>query len=296
MLHNEVAIIGAGPAGLATALQLKRYAIHPLIFEYNRIGGLLWNANLVENYPGFSGGIPGPQLVERFIEQVKDSNIAVIGERVNKLRFQDKFFQVETEQQIYLANIVVIASGTKPKLFSDCVIDAEIQDKIFYEVTHLLQQKHCRIAIIGAGDAAFDYALNISRNNEVIIINRGEKTKCLPLLWERASSVPGIIYHSKTRLTGLKRTEPDKITLECVQPNGKLIIQADYLLYATGREPQLDFMYPIEPTELARLEKGGVLYFVGDVKNGIYRQTAIAVGDGILTAMKIYRQLKETEP
>lgn len=296
MLHNEVAIIGAGPAGLATALQLKRYAIHPLIFEYNRIGGLLWNANLVENYPGFSGGIPGPQLVERFIEQVKDSNITVIGERVNKLRFQDKFFQVETEQQIYLANIVVIASGTKPKLFSDCVIDAEIQDKIFYEVTHLLQQKHCRIAIIGAGDAAFDYALNISRNNEVIIINRGEKTKCLPLLWERASSVPGIIYHSKTRLTGLKRTETDKITLECVQPNGKLIIQADYLLYATGREPQLDFMYPIEPTELARLEKGGVLYFVGDVKNGIYRQTAIAVGDGILTAMKIYRQLKETEP
>jgi thioredoxin reductase (NADPH) len=294
--HTDIAIIGAGPAGLATALQLKRYAIHPLIFECNRIGGLLWNANLVENYPGFSGGIPGPQLVERFVEQMKETNITVIGERVNKLHHHDKFFQVETEQRVYIANIIVVASGTKAKLLTDCTIDAEIQARIFYEVFPLLQQKHCRIAIIGAGDAAFDYALNLARNNEVIIINRGKKTKCLPLLWERASTVPGIIYHPKTSLAVLKKTEPDKITLECIQPNGKLAIQADFLLYATGREPQLDFMYPIEPSELAILEKDGYIHFVGDVKNGIYRQTAIAVGDGILTAMKIYQQLKETEP
>ncbi|HIE03451.1 MAG TPA: FAD-dependent oxidoreductase, partial [Candidatus Latescibacteria bacterium] len=47
----KVVVIGAGPAGVAAAIQLKRYGIKPLVFEKDRIGGLLWNANLVENYP-----------------------------------------------------------------------------------------------------------------------------------------------------------------------------------------------------------------------------------------------------
>jgi thioredoxin reductase len=50
---NEVVIIGAGPAGLSTAIQLKRYGIEPILLEKEEIGGLLRNANLVENYPGF---------------------------------------------------------------------------------------------------------------------------------------------------------------------------------------------------------------------------------------------------
>jgi len=50
---KKVAIIGAGPAGIATAIQLRRYGINPLLFEKEKVGGLLRNANLVENYPGF---------------------------------------------------------------------------------------------------------------------------------------------------------------------------------------------------------------------------------------------------
>ena len=296
MQQHEVAIIGAGPAGLATALQLKRYAIHPLLFECYRMGGLLWNANLVENYPGFSGGIPGSQLVERFIEQVKDANIEVVGERVKQLGYQHELFQVETDQQRYLAGMVVIASGTKPKSPPDIHIQAEISDRVFYEVFPILQLKQCRIVIIGAGDAAFDYALSLAPENEVVILNRGEKAKCLPLLWERVSAFPGIIYYPNTWLTGLYLSELDKITLDCIQPHGNLIIQADYLLYATGREAQLDFLSPIEQSEVERLENDGRLYFAGDVKNGIYRQTAIAVGDGIMTAMKIHNHLRGTNP
>ena len=51
MKVEPVMIIGAGPAGLATAIQLKRYGIDPLLFEGAEVGGLLRNANLVENYP-----------------------------------------------------------------------------------------------------------------------------------------------------------------------------------------------------------------------------------------------------
>ena len=60
MNPDEVVIIGAGPAGITAAIQLKRYGIPFVLMEKNRAGGLLWNANLVENYPGFPAGVSGP--------------------------------------------------------------------------------------------------------------------------------------------------------------------------------------------------------------------------------------------
>ena len=60
-----------------------------------------------------------------------------------------------------------------------------------------------------------------------------------------------------------------------------------------GRDPNLDFVSGQFSKKVIKLENSGMLYFVGDVANGLYRQTAIAVGDGILAAMKIYKFLKE---
>jgi thioredoxin reductase len=70
----------------------------------------------------------------------------------------------------------------------------------------------------------------------------------------------------------------------------------DYLLIAIGREPQLDFVSASLLEHAPALQQQGVLHFIGDVKNDIFRQTAIAVGDGMLAAMQIYQSLKETAP
>ncbi|MFC1726893.1 FAD-dependent oxidoreductase, partial [candidate division KSB1 bacterium] len=59
MEHKDVIIIGAGPAGIAAAIQLRRYNIEPVVFEKNEIGGLLRNAGRIENYPGFPEGVTG---------------------------------------------------------------------------------------------------------------------------------------------------------------------------------------------------------------------------------------------
>ena len=71
MENYPVVIIGAGPAGLAAAMQLKRQGIDPLVLERKLVGGLLLNANLVENYPGFVDGISGPDLVSLFKDQAE---------------------------------------------------------------------------------------------------------------------------------------------------------------------------------------------------------------------------------
>ncbi|MGE5123202.1 MAG: FAD-dependent monooxygenase, partial [Acidobacteriaceae bacterium] len=68
---EQVIIIGAGPAGLAAAIQLKRYGVQTRLFERKKAGGLLHNANLVENYPGFPQGIAGPALVDLFVRHAE---------------------------------------------------------------------------------------------------------------------------------------------------------------------------------------------------------------------------------
>ena len=84
-----------------------------------------------------------------------------------------------------------------------------------------------------------------------------------------------------------------KISLHCNTPQGFHRISADFLVGAIGREPNLDFLSSQFSEKAIQLENSGKLYVVGDVIKGFYRQTGIAVGNGISAAMKIYNHLKE---
>ena len=82
MQVNGAVIIGAGPAGMAAAIQLRRYGYEPLVLEKSVIGGLLNNANLVENYPGFPAGIEGPVLVQLMKEHVQQLGVEIRSDEV----------------------------------------------------------------------------------------------------------------------------------------------------------------------------------------------------------------------
>lgn len=294
MKINDVIIIGAGPAGIATALQLNRYGIIPLVFERDHLGGLLRNANLVENYPGFPSGITGRDLVCLFEKQAQVNSLKIIYENVNHLNYLDGFFHVSTSHQDYQSRIVVIATGTKPLIFRDFNIPNSLTNRVFYEVYPILSLESKRIAIVGGGDAAFDYALNLARNNDVLILNRSKKISCLPLLWDRVKASSRITYLPDTRIFQVTPAPDQTILLDINSATGPDLIQADVLIGAIGREPQLDFLSGQFSEIAIQLENQGCLYYVGDVVNGLYRQTAIAVGNGILAAMKIFR-LKEKD-
>lgn len=288
----EVAIIGAGPAGIAAALQLKRSGIEPLLLERERVGGLLLNANLVENYPGFSKGIPGEELVRLFVEQLEGVGVEVHFDEALRLDHDGKAFIIETSKRKITAEVAVLASGTRPREFTDCAIPEGAKERIFYEVYPLRSVEKKRIVIVGAGDAAFDYALNLARRNDVYILNRGEQTNCLPLLWERAMAMPRINYHENTVSTKFTSSE-GRLLLNLVTAGEGWTLEADHAIFAIGRVPRLDYLSEEFQERITRLEEEGSLYLVGDVRRGPYRQTAIAVGDGIEAAMRIYRRLKE---
>jgi thioredoxin reductase (NADPH) len=282
MKPDNVVIIGTGPAGMTVAIQLKRYGIPFVLLEKERVGGLLWNANLVENYPGFPAGVSGPKLVRLIEKQMERIGVEIVFETVTNLRYADGRFLVETSRASYHPQYVIVASGTQPRSLP-IKIPTNAQSRVFSDVYHLLGVYEKRILIAGGGDAAFDYALNlVKRGNFVTILNRGVDVKCLGLLWERAAAESAITYREEASV-GAVQLDETACRLEVRLDAGESL-EADYLLFAIGRIPQTDFL----SDDLVNQNVKG-LYFVGDVKNGLYRQVAIAAGDGLQAAMQIYQ-------
>ena len=228
-----------------------------------------------------------------FGEQAKLASIEVTYDQVVELTHRCRLFQVQTRQHLYLSQIVVIASGTRPITFPDDQVPPDTLGHIYYEVDSLRDVARKQIVIVGAGDAAFDYALNLSKRNHVTILNRSGRIRCLQLLWKGAITSPFITYLPNTNISRVSRESDDGLALECETPGGNLRVYAHYLIGALGREPQLGFVTANLRKQFAQLQINDFLHVIGDAKNGFFRQTAIAVGDGILAGMKIYHRLKE---
>lgn len=246
-------IIGAGPAGIAAAVQLRRAGVSFVIIEKNEIGGLLLNANLVENYPGLPP-MSGVELVNRFKENLRALGIEVVRDTALAVSKDGDTFTVKCSKNTYACANVIMATGTKPKIFSD-------DPNVIYEVYPIRNVQGKTITIIGGGDAAFDYALNLAKNNRVKIVFRSLEPKCLPLLHERALKEPNIEI-----VPGHTTTDEH--------------MSADIILAAIGREPNI-FDHSLENRNLTGL------YYAGDIKNGQMRYVATAVADGITAAQMI---------
>jgi thioredoxin reductase (NADPH) len=288
----DVAVIGAGPAGIATALQLKLYDINCVLYEQDDVGGLLRNANLVENYLGFPQGIVGPDLIKLFKLQLSRLGVTVSSQRINMIDLNNNGFELDTDHGKVDCKHVVLASGTIPKKFTINNINHESCEKILPEIYSILDQQNLHISIIGAGDAAFDYAINLAKKNMVRIHNRSKRTRCLSHLFESAINNINISYYEDSNLIDVS-IHRDNLQIEWNNFGVREFEEADYLIIAIGREPNISCLSTDVYKQMSELEKQGKLLMVGDVTNGINRQTGISVGDGIAAAMRLNKIIKE---
>ncbi len=294
---NDIAVIGAGPAGIAASIYLKRAGFEPLVLEKGEIGGLLLNANLVENYPGFPEGISGKALVQLFKEQLSRLGVEVRKTEVKILSHEDGLFRLNTDKGEHASRAVIVATGTVPKSIGIQGESKLVGRKLFYEIKDIPQPaKEDTFVIIGGGDAAFDYALNLSRDAAgVDMIFRSERAKCLPLLGERAKKSRNIHIHPKTKPLALEE-DGGRIKIKAVAEGKELMLTCNYMLITAGREPNLSII-PKKMREKLKIKEDGRsniegLFIAGDVRRGRFRQAGIAVGDGILCAMSAEKFLR----
>jgi thioredoxin reductase (NADPH) len=280
------AVVGAGPAGMAAALQLKRMGIRALLFERDAPGGLLRNAALVENYLGFPRGVDGPALVRHFCDQLRAHRVPVRREEVLRAGFRNDRFHLETDRGAHAVPFLVVASGTRPLPFDGCAVPGAAQGRCHHEVWPLRRLRGRHIVIVGGGDAAFDHALALAPLNRVTLLMRGAGPRGLLLLWERAGNEEAITLSPRTRLTAV-RARGRGLELTCAREGRSFGLKADRLLFAVGREPALDFLAASVARRLPELKAAGRLHLIGDAVNGRFRQTAIAVGDGLRAAMAV---------
>lgn len=277
----EMAVIGGGPAGMAAALQCSRSGIETVLYERQELGGLLKEANLVENYLGFPGGVSGHELCSLFSEQMRLQGVEVRREEVVSLDHDGELFVIGTACGEERAEMAVLATGTVPSPPGQG-LDAD-QELVFDSVIPLAEREGLHVAVLGGGDAAYDYALRLSAANTVTIISRS-LPRCLPLLRSRAEGSPSVSLMDRSALTALRKAE-GQVSIELITDGRPSVLEADALLLAVGREPDDALLRGGLGGLSESLIKDGVFYIVGDVVNGPRRQASIAAADGIRAAM-----------
>lgn len=246
-------IVGAGPAGLSAAKQLARYSYRIALFERRKVGGLLNNANRIENYLGFED-LTGAELVKQFTKNLKPQ---VRFEEVQEIHQSEVGFRLKTERAWYEARTVLVASGTEPLRFPHA--------KAYYDLLEFpLRSKKKRVLILGGGDVGFDYALQLKRRGFLPSIYTHHKSSCLPILKKRAQEA-GIPVRENANVK--------KIDFTAV----------DHVLIAIGRR--------VAQPKIHVQKNADGLYFAGDVSHPELRQVHIAAGEGLNAALKIHNFL-----
>lgn len=290
-------IIGAGVAGMTSAIYLKRSGINVCIIEKNYIGGQINKTNFIKNYPGFKE-IDGPTLALQINEQLKELEIPIIYEEVNDIVTEDEIKIVKTNKNEYRSSVVVIATGRQEKYLN---LDHE-KELIGHGVSwcatcdgNLFKNKI--VAVIGGGNTAMEDALYLSGIcKQVYVINRSEQFRADKILLEQvkskenieiiANSVVKTLIVNNQALEGIKLDNNREITLQ-----GMFIAigSTPVTSFAQNLNLSLDNDYIVVNNQMETSAPG--IYACGDViKKDLY-QIVTATSEGAIAANSIKKFL-----
>jgi len=282
---SDVAIVGAGPAGLTAAIYLARNDVDATLMDRSLVGGLARNANLIEDYPGFPEGISGPELCGRLESQLTNIGVLVIDRDVEEISRSGTTFVIRTNAGSLESKTMIVATGTRPEELAVKGAD-KAAERIFYEVAEMdgLAAGE-RIAIIGGGEAALDYALTLhGLGCSPEVFCRGAVVKTNPRLMARFAQAAIPLYLNSS----LAEVRLVRDSLELSFSDGARH-RSDRILAALGRTPSLPKLGEGMPEKLAVGENGQTqvpgFFLAGDVRRGRDRHFATAVGDGMRAAM-----------
>jgi thioredoxin reductase (NADPH) len=292
----QVVIIGGGPAGLTAGLYCARSKFNGLLIEQGIIGGQITNAERVENYPGFPKGISGIELGQLIHEQAISYGLETLLAEVTKVVPVQKHNLVSTSEGDFVAESVIIASGSQFRKLGVPGEDKFVGKGISYCATcdgPLFRAK--TVAVIGGGDSAVTEALYLSKfASSVKVIHRRSQLRASKIFQERAKAEPKIGFIWDTVVTQIEGDGVVKqLTLKNTKNDRISILELAGIFVAIGSKPNstqwrgllpLDEEGYIVTNELMETKIPGI-FAAGDVRHNSARQAITAAGDGATAAI-----------
>ena len=293
-------IIGAGPAGLTAALYAGRSRLKTLVLEKIGVGGRILMTEVIENFPGFAGGIHTADLIKRMQEQVISLGVNIVLEEVLEIDCKSK--SIKTNAGAYSADVIIIATGSHPRKLGVQGEDKLIGRGVSYCATcdgPLYRDKS--VVIVGGGNAMAEEALYLTRfAKSVNIIHRREQLRASPILQEKLKENKKINFTLSsviTEITGSGKVEAVK--MKDLNTSQEKTIQCDGIFIYIGYIPDTAFMkdklkldetgFIITGEDMSTSQEG--VFACGDCRSKTLYQVITACGDGAVAADSAYRYL-----
>jgi thioredoxin reductase (NADPH) len=311
----KVVILGSGPAGLTAALYASRAELAPLVVEgggggdpTDVPGGQLMLTTDVENYPGFPGGILGPEMMERFRKQAARFGTEFATGLVSAVDLgRTPFTLTLADGKPVLADALIVATGAKAKWLG---LPEELEfrtriggvsacatcDGFFYKGKEVL--------VVGGGDTAMEEATFLTKfSPKVTVVHRRDTLRASKIMQEKARRNPRIHWlmdRVVEKILGGPGVGVTGARLRNVRTQEVADVPAGGLFMAIGHEPntalfrgqlELDASGYLRTFEGTTVTSVAGVFAAGDVADHRYRQAVTAAGTGCMAAIDAERHL-----
>ena len=302
----DVIIVGGGPAGLTAGLYTCRSQLRTALIEGMFIGGQVATTEMIENYPGFQGGVTGTELAQNMEEQARKFGLDVVtGELEGVNLGKDDLKEVRFNDRKLSCRALIVASGTKP---NEIGVKGEKEFKgrgVSYCAT--CDGPFFRgldIAVIGGGNSAVEEGLFLTKfAKKVYIVHRRDRLRADKIAQERAFNNEKIEFVWDSVLDEIEGRETVTAAhVRNVKTNDLSRLEVGGVFMYVGIRPNTSFL-----KGMVALDKDGFVttddemkttlpgvFAAGDVRAKLLRQIVTAVADGAIAAYAAERYIEET--
>ena len=306
--HSTLIILGSGPAGYAASIYAARAGLKPTLISGSEPGGQLTTTTEVENWPGDSNDLQGPELMERMLVHAKKFDVEVVADHIEEVVLNERPFILRGNNE-FSCDALIISTGasarylgleSEQKFLGRGVSACATCDGFFY--------KDQEVAVIGGGNTAAEEALYLSNIcKSVHLIHRRDELRAEKILQDRIFAKDNIkinwdsqlqeVLGDNSGVTGIKITNKDNRVSE---------LELQGVFIAIGHTPntsifkgQLDMNHgyiSIQSGLNGMVTKTSVdgVFAAGDVADSVYRQAITSAGFGCMAALDAEKFLANT--